>query len=89
MTQMLCLEPPSGLRRSGNGQSAQAINGQNRFLAKESLISGGVGGKVVITESALKPPPETIRAIRGKYAYLGISVDEFMEERRRDAERGY
>jgi hypothetical protein len=28
-------------------------------------------------------------SLRGKYAHLGISVKDFMEEKRRDAEREY
>lgn len=88
MTQTLCLDAPNGLRLGGNGRRVPAMRRESGPPSKAQLVSSGKGSYLEIT-TCLKPSPDVIRSVRGKYAHLGLSLDEFMQEKRRDAERGY
>ena len=79
MSQVLFVDPFAGLRGGGNG------------VGKTVKVQAGAAeprGQIIATP-VQSPCPDLVRSIRGKYAYLGISVEDFMREKRRDAECGY
>lgn len=89
MTRVLCLESPKSLRPTGVGQTARAMQSQNRHPTKEGLISSGRGGRIVVTVSSSKQSVEKIRSVRGKLRRLrGKGTEAFLRDRHDDSAHG-
>ncbi len=80
--------PPSGLHypRSGRERTNEVRHEEPATAKASNWDSGDSGHKVETLLYAPRSRLEVIRSIRGKYANVPGSSDEFMREKHREAE---